>query len=556
MLEEETPETDHRPSDRKTESLSQRKHEHEHDAGCQPSLKIRTKSKVKKYIQVHDEPPIVPRSSSKKARKVSKISIPKSNEEGQARDFAYTVTEPDPETDPLEMKELSKETPRSQLSLEPDHEEHFSQIFGLPSQESSGNHSHDRQHISFESEGDFAQKTTVNLKGARHIDLKGVSDVEIHCFCHHQPIARDWPKSRKRFTSWVVCINAATIGIVIGIYSGEVPAIQYVIIDENHYTILGNVFLYLGLLVPTLILWPLPLLHGRKPYTVLALLAALVLQVPQAIAVSTYNSPSVRSFRAVLLLTRGLSGFALGFANINIQQTLLDLFGSSLQSSNPHQEIVNLADVRRHGGGMGVWLGILTCSNLASISIGFFIGACIIQSDVAWGFWASLLLLMFVLGLNVIAPEPRRAAYRRTVMEFQGARGDFSRVARGEIKMHLKLAGPYWWGEEIKAGLELCWLMLKQPGFLILAFYVAWIYAQFTMAIMVRNHSDYPLYLLTVAPTASRRSQLTRISATLTSSRLLYILFGAWGHRRDTFRQGVIVQSSQDASTKNEFADA
>ena len=328
----------------------------------------------------------------------------------------------------------------------------------------------------------------MGLNGSRHVDLhQGLGDIDLHESCSHRPIARDWPNSRKRFAATIACVNTACLGIIIGIYAGEVPAIQYVIVDFHHYAILGNVFLYLGLVVATLFFWPLPLLHGRKPYTLSALAIALCLQIPQGIAVSAYRSPYVRTYRVLLLLSRAVSGFALGFANINMQSTLLDLFGASLQSGNPHQEIVDDYDVRRHGGGMGLWLGIWSWCTIGSISIGFLIGACIISfTNVTWGFWTCLLLLMVVLLLNVIAPELRRSAFRRTVAEVIGEDGMFrSRMSRGEVKMHLTASGPYWWGEEVKAGIEMCWLMLKQPGFLILGVYTAWVYAQFTMILMV-----------------------------------------------------------------------
>ena len=92
---------------------------------------------------------------------------------------------------------------------------------------------------------------------------------------------------------------------------------------------------------------------------------------------------------------------------------------------------------------------------------------------------------MFVLLINVMAPEVRRSAFRRTIAEVIGEGGGFSRVARGEVKMHLTGNGPYWWGEEVKAGLKLSWLMVKQPGFLVLSIYSAWVYAQFTLVLMV-----------------------------------------------------------------------
>jgi hypothetical protein len=48
----------------------------------------------------------------------------------------------------------------------------------------------------------------------------------------------------------------------------------------------------------------------------------------------------------------------------------------------------------------------------------------------------------------------------------RGQDGYFSRVARGEVKMHMESTSPYWWGEEVLVGIKLNWLMVKQPGFL------------------------------------------------------------------------------------------
>ena len=352
--------------------------------------------------------------------------------------------------------------------------DHFKEMFGLESSHGSSPLSGPKhsQHI--------------DLNGCRHVDVKGLHDFNVHHTWRHQPIARDWEISRKRFAATIACINTLLIGVTIGIYAGEVPAIQYVIVDLGHLTILGNVVLYIGLAVPTLLLWPLPLMHGRKPYTIMALAVALCLQIPQGIAVSDFRSPHVPTYRRILLLSRAVSGFALGFVNINLQATLLDLFGASLQSRNPHQEIVDLYDVRRHGGGMGLWLGLWSWCSVGSISIGFFIGTLVVDNaDVAWGFWISLMLMMVVLLLNVIGPEARRSAYRRTVAEVMRDGGHINRVSRGEVKMHLKSAGPYWWGEEVKAGIELSWKMVRQPGFAVLAVYTGWTYSHFTLILMV-----------------------------------------------------------------------
>lgn len=362
----------------------------------------------------------------------------------------------------------------------------FHEMFGLRSSHASSDPSAQ------------AHSKHINLDGCRHVDIKASHDFNVHETWRRQTIARDWTVSRKRFAATIACVNTSLIGITIGIYAGEVPAIQYVIVDLGHFAILGNVVLYLGLAIPTLLLWPLPLMHGRKPYTVMALAVTLCLQIPQGVAVSDFRSPYTDSYRKILLLSRALSGFALGFVNINLQATLLDLFGASLQSGNPHQELVDPYDVRRHGGGMGLWLGLWSWCSVGSISVGFFIGTVIVEvADVSWGFWTSLILMMVVLLLNIVGPEVRRSAYRRMMAEMTGDGGHTCRVSRGEVKMHVKSAGPYWWGEEVKAGMELCWKMCQQPGFAILAIYIGWAYAHFTLILMVCVFWPRTLHALT-----------------------------------------------------------
>src|SRR6201999_1123518 len=132
-----------------------------------------------------------------------------------------------------------------------------------------------------------------------------------------QPIARDWSPGRKRFVAGVACISTALIGILIGIYAGLVPSIQYYIADFNHYAIIGNVVFYLGMAIPTFFFWPLPLLHGRKPYILGAMCLAMPLLFPQALAVGDFRSPYTPVWRIALLLPRSLMGFVLGFANMN-----------------------------------------------------------------------------------------------------------------------------------------------------------------------------------------------------------------------------------------------
>ncbi|EXJ83666.1 hypothetical protein A1O1_07290 [Capronia coronata CBS 617.96] len=359
----------------------------------------------------------------------------------------------------------------------PGHERHFTQMFGIDSRQASINMAHGMPYP--------LQK--IDLNGVRHVDVPdSPDDFDVHQTCNHAPIARNWPDSRKRWAALGSCVNTACLGFLIGIYSGEVPAIQYVIVDFDRRMILGNVFLYCGLAIPTLVFWPLPLLHGRKPYNIAALALTLCLQIPQGLAVNTFRTPDVRRYRILLLVSRALSGVVFGFANINNLGTLLDCFGASLKSSESNEDLEDPLDIRRHGGGMGVWLAVWSWCTMGSIALGFVVGAFIISgAPVDWGFWVSSMLLMVVLLLNIIAPEVRRSAFRRTMAEMLGEGGSFSRVARGEVKMHLTGNGPYWWGEEVLAGLRLNWKMVKQPGFLVLSIYAAWVYAQFTLVLML-----------------------------------------------------------------------
>ncbi|KAL8786345.1 MAG: hypothetical protein Q9213_002842 [Squamulea squamosa] len=334
--------------------------------------------------------------------------------------------------------------------------------------------------------GPASDPKSLDLKHRHHFSIREPKMFSLSHSHRRSPIARDWSTSKKRWVALVACINTALMGLIIGIYAGEVPAIQYNIVDEHHYTILGNVVLFVGLAVTTSIFWPLPLLYGRKPFTLAALAILMPLQFPQAVAVSGYRTPYTPTYRVSLLLSRAVAGLVMGFANINFIATLLDLFGASLQSINPHEEVVNVNDVRRHGGGMGIWLGVWTWSFIGSIGLGFFVGAVIIsQLDVDWGFWITIILTAFVLVLNVLVPEVRRSPYRRSFAEVRTPTELTRRVARGEVMMHLYSTGPKWWVEEVIAGSALCVRMLKQPGFVVLSTYIGWIYGQIVMIILL-----------------------------------------------------------------------
>jgi hypothetical protein len=245
--------------------------------------------------------------------------------------------------------------------------------------------------------------------------------------------------------------------------------------------------LYLGLALTTILFWPLPLLHGRKPWTLAALALTLPLQFPQAVIVSTYRSPTIFGFEFGLLTCRFLTGLLLGFANINCLTTLLDVFGASLQSQNPHQEIVITNDVRRDGGGLGLWLGIWTWCFIGSISIGFGSGAGIIYKlNPAWGFYITVILMAFVLVLNVLTPETRRSRHRMAFLEYIDEDEKVRRkLTKGEIKLHISDEGCTNWMQEIWAGLIVSKRMFCQQGFAVLLLYLGWIYGQNILLIVV-----------------------------------------------------------------------
>jgi len=330
----------------------------------------------------------------------------------------------------------------------------------------------------------------------RNRQSRGLSDEFPSSRSHkyrRKPIAREWNTFRKRLTATIACANTILIGLIVGIYAGEVPKIQYEIADVNHYVILGNVLLYIGLGITTLIFWPLPLLHGRKPYVLLSLALTLPLQFPQAIAVQSYRSPS-SVYYVGLLLPRAASGLALGFANVNFIATLFDLFGASLQSSHPHQEIVDVEDPRRQGGGMGLWLGIWAWCFVGSLAVGFLLGSVVTAHlNPSWGFYFVVIILAVFLLMNVVAPETRRAPHRRSVLHYFDEEDNLKKkVARGEVMLHLSSDGPKYWWQEVFAGIRLLAGMLIQPGFFVLALYLAWVYALVVLVTLVSAMLNSP----------------------------------------------------------------
>lgn len=337
----------------------------------------------------------------------------------------------------------------------------------------------------------------VNLRKRSHVSLRDTNGFNLPKSHIRQPIARDWSPGRKRFVASVACLSTALIGVLLGIYTGMVPSIQYYIVDQSHVAVHGNTGCFLALALPSFFLWPLPLLHGRKPYIMSSLIIAMPLLFPQAIAVSDQRLTNTAFWRTILLVCRTLMGGSLGFASMNFHSVLTDLFGASLMCRHPHQEVVDQFDARRHGGGMGIWLGIWTWCWIGSLGVGFLIGAAIIDKHPpAWGFYVSIIMIAVVLILNVICPEVRRSAFRRSIAEVRTGGNISRRLARGEVMMHRVKTGPKWWGQEAYHGIRLSLEMLEQPGFAVMALYVAWIYAQIVLVIILMGSLVSRLYHL------------------------------------------------------------
>lgn len=453
-----------------------------------------TRIQIRDYVNSHQRPPIQPRLSSRRLKRRTvpgripnreELNLPDEKSDDEVENDCECVPYvADFETSGLQYHPVFRAAMGSEASAPPRQGAH---PFRPPQDRLTNlrDEGPQKQETSRYDEAPPATNT-YSLEGRHHFSIREPRGFSLSRSHRRSPIARDWTTSRKRRTATVACVTTGFVGLIIGIYAGEVPAIQYAIADEHHYTILGNVLFFIGLAITTALFYPLPLLHGRKPYTLAALAILLPLQFPQALAIDRSRSPYVATYRVGLLLPRVFAGIAMGFANINFITTLLDLYGASLQSGNPHQETVNENDVRRHGGGMGVWLSIWTWCAIGSIGLGFFIGACIISGlDVSWGFWILIILNAAVLLLNILTPEVRRSAYRRSMAEVRSG-GDVSRrVARGEIKMHLESTGPVWFWEELIAGHVLAFRMLVQPGFALLALYQGWIYGQVVLTISV-----------------------------------------------------------------------
>jgi hypothetical protein len=89
-----------------------------------------------------------------------------------------------------------------------------------------------------------------------------------------------------------------------------------------------------------------------------------------------------------------------------------------------------------------------------------------------------------------LVPEVRPPWKKQRVISQRrsGWRGkdELQRVDRGEIKMVVFGSSPYWWWEEVWAGVVLSFRMLGQLGFFVMTIYIGWIAGEIAMVFNVR----------------------------------------------------------------------
>lgn len=316
----------------------------------------------------------------------------------------------------------------------------------------------------------------------------------------------DWSLPKKRYAAGVHCGIIILLGFIIGCYGGESSAIKASLGISTSLTSMGNVLFILGVAIPSLLFWPLSLLHGRKPYVLLSIALTIPLQLPQALSLPPHTIPnqerSMVPFIVCILFFRAISGFVLGFASMNVLATLIDLFGPDtgaccrggvvFNSSTPveGQDKFHLVPGGEAGARIGIWLGIWAWMFFAFGGVGYLVGQLIAsQSSPAWGFWIVAIVATLLLSLVWLVPEVRppwrkqRPINRRRA----GWKGNEENrhEDRGEITMVVSGTSPKWWWEEIRAGVVLSWRMCNQLGFLVIATYVGWTAGEMAMVFSV-----------------------------------------------------------------------
>lgn len=289
--------------------------------------------------------------------------------------------------------------------------------------------------------------------------------------------AQDWPPGMKGYAAAVACLSSTTIGAVTGIHSGLTPMTQDDVQDNDIWVALGSTWCFLGMALSTVLFWPLPSLHGRKPYILGGLAMALVLLIPQSLEMASEHPYGIEWRKEALLVTRGVMGACLGIAGMNFYSTLLELFGTSITTSYQPRAAKD-GDTRRPGDGMGVWLGFYSWSWISSLSLGFANGEVIANyCPPVWRLFASIGLLFLTLVLNVLVPDSRSTPYRRAATEGRARPAGLTEPLVGEAMPRRVWKGLSLGAREVYNGALVSLEMLRQPRFLVLTLYTGWVYA-------------------------------------------------------------------------------
>lgn len=246
---------------------------------------------------------------------------------------------------------------------------------------------------------------------------------------HQQPPHRggwDWDLHGKRFSAGLMGVILGLIGWVTGNFHGELPAVQKHLQLTSGVASLGNVLFFLGMAASVFVFWPLPLLHGRKPYTLMSLALMIPLQLPQGLSLPPYTTSPERWNRSMTpyivctFVFRAISGLILGFAFVNTFNTVLDLFGADTGSCcrggvvfdastfAKKKEHWRLSGGGRRGNRPGMWVALYTWLFTTCAGFGYLIGKLTIETTTpAWGFWIIAMLCGAILIVAGWTPEVR-----------------------------------------------------------------------------------------------------------------------------------------------------
>jgi hypothetical protein len=320
----------------------------------------------------------------------------------------------------------------------------------------------------------------------------------------------EWSLWEKRISASLACTVFGLVGWITGNYHAEGQAIQEHLLISPGLASLGNSLFYLALAFPVFFLWPLPLLHGRKPYILMAVALLLPLQLPQALSMPPYTTEpelwarSMRPYVICVIFFRVVAGLALGLAVMNTLSLIVDLFGPDSGACCRGGVVYNTTvPLERHNqfllvpGGeagvrIGMWLGVYVWLLTSISGVGFLVGkVTTVSSTPAWGFWIVAIFAGIVLCLVILSPEVR-PPWKKTKLTTRNGQKERPQnsdcsVERGELKLVMLGSSPYWWWEEVHAGLVLNFGMLKQPGLLLLAIYAGWVFGHLVMSMSVRS---------------------------------------------------------------------